>query len=143
MLVTPLLQAHPTWAQGNTKAAGFPFACFFHPSCSVSRQPIWAGTSGDNLLIGPGTPWGRNADKNQELQVQLENCKNINASSLLIESKSSFSNNTFCKHCVKYHASCCLTNHARKKSPQVKVKEILKRCSSNDGLKKVEPKSSP
>jgi hypothetical protein len=23
----PLLQAHPTWAQGNTKAAGFPFAC--------------------------------------------------------------------------------------------------------------------
>jgi hypothetical protein len=33
-----------------------------------------------------------------------------------------------------------LTNHARKKDPQVKVKEILKRCSSNDGLKKVEPK---
>jgi hypothetical protein len=78
--------------------------------------------------------------QNQELQVQLENCKNINASSLLIESKSSSSNNTFCKHCAKYHASCCLTNHARKKSPQVKVKEILKRCSSNDGLKKVEPK---
>jgi hypothetical protein len=25
-LVTPLLQAHPTWAQDNTKAAGFPFA---------------------------------------------------------------------------------------------------------------------
>jgi hypothetical protein len=78
--------------------------------------------------------------QNQELQVQLENCKNINASSLLVESKSSSSNNTICKHCVKYHASCCLTNHVRKKSPQVKVKEILKRCSSNDGLKKVEPK---
>jgi hypothetical protein len=78
--------------------------------------------------------------QNQELQVQLENCKNLNASSLLIESKSSSSNNTVCKHCVKCHASCCLTNHARKKSPQVKVKEILKRCSSNDGLKKVEPK---
>jgi phosphate starvation-inducible protein PhoH len=60
--------------------------------------------------------------QNQELQVQLENCKNINASSLLIESKSSSSNNIFCKHCAKYHASCCLTNHARKKSPQVKVK---------------------
>ena len=78
--------------------------------------------------------------QNQELQVQLENCKNLNASSLLIESKSSSSNNTVCKHCVKYHASCCLTNHARKKSQHVKVKEILKRCSSNDGLKKVEPK---
>jgi hypothetical protein len=55
--------------------------------------------------------------QNQELQVQLENCKNLNASSLLIESKSSSSNITVCKHCVKYHASCCLTNHARKKSP--------------------------
>jgi hypothetical protein len=78
--------------------------------------------------------------QNQELQVQLENCKNINVSSLSIKSKSSSSNNTICKHCVKYHASCCLTNHARKKSPQVEVKEILKKCSSNDGLKKVEPK---
>jgi hypothetical protein len=29
-LVTPLLQAHPTWAQGNTKAASFPF-CGFSP----------------------------------------------------------------------------------------------------------------
>jgi hypothetical protein len=27
----PLLQAHPTWAQGNTKVAGFPFACFLPP----------------------------------------------------------------------------------------------------------------
>lgn len=75
--------------------------------------------------------------QNQELQVQLENCKNINASSLVFESKSSSSNDNSCKHCAKYHASCCLTNHARKNSPQVKVKEILKRCSSNDGLKKV------
>jgi hypothetical protein len=55
--------------------------------------------------------------QNQELQVQLENCKNLNAPSLLIDSKSSSSNNTVCKHYVKYHASCCLTNHARKKSP--------------------------
>jgi hypothetical protein len=52
----PLLQAHPTWAQDNTKAAGFPFAYFFPPSCSVSRRPIWAGTRGDNLLVGLGTP---------------------------------------------------------------------------------------
>jgi hypothetical protein len=28
----PLLQAHPTWARGNTKAAGFPFACSLPPS---------------------------------------------------------------------------------------------------------------
>jgi hypothetical protein len=28
----PLLQAHPTWAQGNTKVAGFPlFACLLPP----------------------------------------------------------------------------------------------------------------
>jgi hypothetical protein len=27
----PLLQAHPTWAQGNTKAAGFPFAYSLPP----------------------------------------------------------------------------------------------------------------
>jgi hypothetical protein len=59
----PLLQAHPTWAQGNTKAADFPFACFFPPSCSVSRRPIWARTRDDNLLVGPGTPRGRNADR--------------------------------------------------------------------------------
>jgi hypothetical protein len=61
----PLLQMHPTWAQDNTKAAGFPFsACLLlcPPSCSVSRRPIWAGTRGDNLLVGPGTPRGRNAD---------------------------------------------------------------------------------
>jgi hypothetical protein len=78
--------------------------------------------------------------QNQELQVQLKSCKNFNASSLLVESKVSSSNNTICKHCVKYHASCCLTNHARKESSQVEVKKILKKCSSNDGLKKVEPK---
>jgi hypothetical protein len=60
----PLLQAHPTWAQDNTKAASFPFTpvSFFPPSCSISRRPIWAGTRGDNLLVGSGTPWGRNTD---------------------------------------------------------------------------------
>jgi hypothetical protein len=78
--------------------------------------------------------------QNQELQVQLENCKNFNTSSLVEKSKARSSNNNIFKHCTKYHASCCLTNHARKKSPQVKVKEILKKCSSNDGLNKVEPK---
>jgi hypothetical protein len=36
--------------------------------------------------------------QNQELQVQLENCKNINASSLVMESKSSSLNDNFCKH---------------------------------------------
>jgi hypothetical protein len=32
--------------------------------CSVLRQPIWAGARNDNLLVGPGTPRGRNADTN-------------------------------------------------------------------------------
>jgi hypothetical protein len=51
----PLLQAHPTWAQDNTKAAGFPFCLSpFPPSCSVSRRPIRAGARGDNLLVGRG-----------------------------------------------------------------------------------------
>jgi hypothetical protein len=61
----PLLQAHPTWVQDNTKVAGFPLRLsppFFPPSCSVSRRPIWAGTRSENLLVGPGTPQGRNAD---------------------------------------------------------------------------------
>jgi hypothetical protein len=56
----PLLQAHPPWAQDNTKAAVSPYC--FPPLCSVSRRPIWAGTRNDNLLVGPGTPQGRNAD---------------------------------------------------------------------------------
>jgi hypothetical protein len=34
----------------------------FPPSRSVSRRPIWARARGDNLLVGPGTPRGRNAD---------------------------------------------------------------------------------
>jgi hypothetical protein len=34
----------------------------FPPSRSVSRRPIWARARGDNLLVGPGTPQGRNAD---------------------------------------------------------------------------------
>jgi hypothetical protein len=33
----PLLQAHPTWAQGNTEAAGFPFACSLPPLRAPSR----------------------------------------------------------------------------------------------------------
>jgi hypothetical protein len=33
--------------------------------CSVSRRPIWAGTRSDNLLVGPGTPRGRNADTSE------------------------------------------------------------------------------
>jgi hypothetical protein len=37
--------------------------CCFPPLCSVSRRPIWAGTRSDNLLVGPGTPRGRNTDK--------------------------------------------------------------------------------
>jgi hypothetical protein len=51
----PLLQAHRLWRR-ITRGRGFP------PLCSVSRQPIWAGARSDNLLVGPGTPWGRNTD---------------------------------------------------------------------------------
>jgi hypothetical protein len=68
--------------------------------------------------------------QNQELQVQLETCKNFTTSSLVVESKASSSNCNTCKHCSIYHASCCLTNHARKNSSKVEVKQILKKCSS-------------
>jgi hypothetical protein len=65
----PLLQAHPTWAQDNTKAVGFPFLpvslLWFPPSCSVSRRPICAGARGDISLVGPGTPRSRNADSSK------------------------------------------------------------------------------
>jgi hypothetical protein len=37
-------------------------ATVFPPLCPFSRQPIWAGARSDNLLVGPGTPRGRNAD---------------------------------------------------------------------------------
>jgi hypothetical protein len=67
-LVTPLLQAHPTWARDKHEGRGFHLSRlspsgFFPPSRSVSRRPIWAGARGDNLLVGPGTPRVRNADK--------------------------------------------------------------------------------
>jgi predicted component of viral defense system (DUF524 family) len=44
--------------------------------------------------------------QNQELQVQLETCKNFTTSSLVVESKASSSNCNTCKHCSKYHACC-------------------------------------
>jgi hypothetical protein len=39
----PLLQAHPTCAQGNTKAAGFPFACFFPLRAPSRTDPSGLG----------------------------------------------------------------------------------------------------
>jgi hypothetical protein len=61
-LVTPYCKRiHPPWTQGNTKAAGSPL--LFSPLlCPVLHRPIWAGTRSDNLLVGPGTLRGRNAD---------------------------------------------------------------------------------
>jgi hypothetical protein len=60
-LVTPYCKRiHPPWAQDNTKAAVSPYCS--PPLCLVSRRPIWAGTRSDNLLVGPGTPRGQNAD---------------------------------------------------------------------------------
>jgi hypothetical protein len=62
-LVTPYCKGTRPGRGTNTKAAGFPFlrlspSGFLPPSRSVSRQPIWAGARGDNLLVGPGTPPG-------------------------------------------------------------------------------------
>jgi hypothetical protein len=54
-LVTPYCKRIHSSA-GQHEAAVFPSLC------SVSRQPIWAGARSDNLLVGPGTPRGRNAD---------------------------------------------------------------------------------
>jgi hypothetical protein len=48
----------------TTRGRGFPL--LFSPLCSVSRRPIWAGTRSDNLLVGSGTPRGRNADNTLE-----------------------------------------------------------------------------
>jgi hypothetical protein len=59
----PLLQAHPPWAQDNTSRGSLLFPLL----CSISRRPIWDGTRNDNLLVGPGTPRGRNADNNGEI----------------------------------------------------------------------------
>jgi hypothetical protein len=81
--------------------------------------------------------------QNQELQVQLEKCKNFTSSPLVVDSNASSSNTSTCEHCSKFHATCCLTNHARKNNSKVKIKQILKKCSSNDGLKKFEPKYKP
>jgi hypothetical protein len=62
-LVTPYCKRTRPGRGTNTKAVGFPFYACLPPSRSVSRRPIWAGARGDNLLVGPGTPRGRNADK--------------------------------------------------------------------------------
>jgi hypothetical protein len=80
--------------------------------------------------------------QNQELQVQLEKCKNFSTTLLVVHSNASSSNTNTCKHCVKYHATC-LTNHDRKVDSKTEVKHVLRRSSSNDGLKKVEPKYKP
>jgi hypothetical protein len=57
-LVTPYCKRiHP--GRRTTRAA---VSLIVSPLCSVSRQPIWDGTRSDNLLVGPGTPRGRNAD---------------------------------------------------------------------------------
>jgi hypothetical protein len=70
-LVTHTASA-PTLAQDNTKPRFSPFVC------SVSRQPIWDGARSDNLLVGPGTPQGRNADNFsfQKIEKYSENMKN-------------------------------------------------------------------
>jgi hypothetical protein len=55
MLVTPTASA-PTLAQDNTSRG-------FSPPCVPSRaNPSGLGHAATILLVGPGTPWGRNAD---------------------------------------------------------------------------------
>jgi hypothetical protein len=58
----PPTASAPDLGAGQHKGRGFPLLLFLPPSCSVSRRPIWAGTRGDNLLVGPGIPRGQNAD---------------------------------------------------------------------------------
>jgi hypothetical protein len=63
----PLLQAHPTWAQDNTKAAGFPFT-----RVSLSFAPLRAPSRADPSRLGHAAtvyssvqgppPPGRNAN---------------------------------------------------------------------------------
>lgn len=81
--------------------------------------------------------------QNQELQVQIDKCNISTTSPLVVDSHASSYNTSTCKYCLKYHATCFLTNHTRKNSSKVEVKQVLKRCSSNDGLSKVEPKYKP
>jgi hypothetical protein len=63
-LVTPYCKRTRPGRRTTRRPQVSPFACLpsFPPSCSVSRRPIWAGTHDDNLLVGPGTPRGRNDD---------------------------------------------------------------------------------
>jgi hypothetical protein len=62
-LVTPYCKCTRPGRRTTRRPRVSPFACLlFPPSCSVLRRPIWAGTRGDNLLVGPGTPRGRNAN---------------------------------------------------------------------------------
>jgi hypothetical protein len=62
-LVTPLLQAHPTWVRDNTKAAGSPFAVSHPPLCAPSRaDPSRLGHAATIYSSVQGPPRGRNAD---------------------------------------------------------------------------------
>jgi hypothetical protein len=59
----PLLQAHPTWAQGNTKATGFPLCLFSSPLRAPSRaDPSGLGHAATIHSSVQGPPRGRNAD---------------------------------------------------------------------------------
>jgi hypothetical protein len=60
----PLLQAHPPWAQDNT-SRGYP------PLCSISHQPIWAGTRNDNFTRRSRDPPG---SKRRKLARQVGAC---------------------------------------------------------------------
>jgi hypothetical protein len=61
----PLLQAHPTWAQDNTKAASFPFRLSppFFPPFVLRLAPTHLGWDTRRLFTRRSRdPLGRNAD---------------------------------------------------------------------------------
>jgi hypothetical protein len=52
----PLLQAHPTWAQDNTEAAGFPFCCLSPLRASSRADPSGLGHAVTIYSLVQGPP---------------------------------------------------------------------------------------
>jgi hypothetical protein len=65
----PLLQAHPTWAHGNTKAAGFPFACSFPPFVLRLAPTHLGWDTRRQFTRRSSDPPGRNANKHYRNRV--------------------------------------------------------------------------
>jgi hypothetical protein len=80
-LVTPLLQVHPTWAQDNTEAAGFPFClslppfvlCLADPSGLGHAATIYSSVQGPPVVETPtvGAPGRGLLRVDEQLPVKL------------------------------------------------------------------------